>query len=263
VIARLVFLLGLVLSVPATAAEEIPTVDLELIDQQPINYPTHHVQGLAVSANHYWISSVDRRARQGFVFRVERAGAKVVTRREVALDAQFHPGGIALSGDSLWVPVAEYRPRSTSTILKLDAQTLETRSSFSVDDHIGCLAVEADGRIVAANWDARTFYRFTADGKKLSETANPRSTAYQDLKSWGDLLVGCGTEKIDGQVQPVVDCLRPDTLALVTRWRPRGTLRSGGSNFCREGCALFKEELFLMPEDGPQTTIYRFAVPRR
>ena len=111
--------------------------------------------------------------------------------------------------------------------------------------------------------EARTFYRFTADGRKLGEIANPRPTAYQDLKSWRGFIVGCGTEKVAGQVQPVVDCLRPETLALASRWRPRGTLQSGGSNFCREGLRLFQEELFLMPEDGPQTTIYRFAVPRQ
>ncbi len=200
-------------------------------------------------------------ARVGFVFRVDRATAKVVVKRELEFDAQFHPGGIALAGDSLWVPVAEYRPRSTTTILKLAAGTLETLASFTADDHIGCLTVSAEDRITAANWDARTFYHFTADGKKLGETANPRPVAYQDLKPWGELIVGCGTEKIAGQVQPVVDCLRHDTLALVSRWRPRGTLRSGGSNFCREGCAILEGMLFLMPEDGPQTTIYRFAVP--
>ncbi|HVU89310.1 MAG TPA: DUF6454 family protein [Pirellulales bacterium] len=260
--ARLVVLLCLVIAAPVSWAEEVATVDIDLVDQQPIEYPTHHVQGLAVTADSYWISSVDRRARVGFVFRVDRATAKLAGKRELSFDAQFHPGGIELAGDSLWVPVAEYRPRSTSTILKLDAQSLETQASFTVDDHIGCLAVNAGGQITAANWDARTFYRFTADGKKLGETANPRPTAYQDLKSWGELLVGCGTEKVEGQVRPVVDCLRPDTLALEARWRPRGTLRSGGNNFCREGCAIFKGALFLMPEDGPQTTIYQFAAPR-
>ena len=41
--------------------------------------------------------------------------------RELAFDVQFHPGGIDVAGDALWVPVAEYRPRSTTTIIKLDA----------------------------------------------------------------------------------------------------------------------------------------------
>jgi hypothetical protein len=263
VTACLILLLSLLLLAPLTAAEEITTIDLDLVGQQPIDYATHHVQGLAVSADDYWISSVDRGARKGFIFRVERATARVVAKRELAFDTQFHPGGIELAGNSLWVPVAEYRPRSTSTILRLDPQNLETQASFTVDDHIGCLAVNAEGQITAANWDARTFYRFTADGKELGETANPRPAAYQDLKSWGDLVVGSGTEKVAGKVQPVIDCLRPNTLALVSRWQPRGTLRTGGSNFCREGCALFRGELFLMPEDGPQTTIYRFALPRQ
>ena len=105
-----------------------------------------------------------------------------------------------------------------------------------MDDHIGCLAVNAAAEIVAANWDARTFYRLSPDGKKLDEIANPRNAAYQDLKFSENAILACGTEKHEqGATRPVVDRLDDGTLALLARWEPRGTLRTGGSNFCREG----------------------------
>jgi hypothetical protein len=250
-------------TIAAHAEPAVTPVTVAAIDREHIEHATHHVQGLAVSADGYWISSVDRAAKQGHVYRVDRATGKVVAARELTFGPRFHPGGIDLAAGALWVPVAEYRPRSTTTILKLDPTTLATLASFDVDDHIGCLAVIAEGEILAANWDARVFRRFGQDGKALGETPNPRPTAYQDLKMSAGLIVGCGSEKQDGRQTPVVDRFDPRTLALVSRWLPRGTLRTGGSNFCREGCALFEGQLFLMPEDGPDTTIYRFALPAR
>lgn len=238
------------------------TVELRLVDSQHIDHPTHHVQGLAVTAESYWISSVDRAAKKGYVYRVDRRSGKVVAERDLALGAQFHPGGIDLAGSELWVPVAEYRPRSSTTIVRLDPATLATKGSFTVDDHIGCVTLTAGGELLAANWDARFFYRLRPTGEKLGQIENPRGAKYQDLKMIDGLVLACGTELIDGQQMPVVDRLDPATLKLVSRWRPVGKLRSGGSNFCREGCAALAGDLFLMPEDGPQTTIYRFAMPR-
>jgi hypothetical protein len=255
-------LISLLLAQAVVAGDAPKATLLALVDKQALTFASHHVQGLAVSAEQYWISSVDRGAKQGFVFRVERSTGKVAAQRELSFGAQFHPGGIDLVDGALWVPVAEYRPRSSTTIVKLDPTTLETLASFTIDDHIGCLTVVAGEEIVAANWDARTFYRLSLTGKRLGESANPRAAAYQDLKTDGALILAAGTEKRDGVAVPVVDRLNATTLALVSRWQPQGTLQTGGSNFCREGCAIFRGEIYLMPEDGPHTTIYRFVKPR-
>lgn len=261
--ARTLFVVCLVTSPAAIVVAQPAAVPIKIgvIDSQHIDHPTHHVQGLAATAKNYWITSVDRLAKRGHVYRVDRASGKVTTERELTLGTQYHPGGITLAADALWAPVAEYRPRSTSTILKLDPMSLATQASFTIDDHIGCLAVVDNGEILAANWDARTFHRLGTDGKKLGELANPRPARYQDLKTLGGQIVASGTELVDGQQIPVVDRLHPKTLALVSRWQPTGTLRTGGNNFCREGCAIYDGQLLLMPEDGPQTTIYRFAIP--
>ena len=71
------------LLVAETAMAEPPaTIPLELTGQHQIDHATHHVQGVAVSAESYWISSVDRPARQGFVFRVDRATGKVAAQAQ-------------------------------------------------------------------------------------------------------------------------------------------------------------------------------------
>jgi Family of unknown function (DUF6454) len=261
--ALLVLCLGMSQVAIVDAQPAATPIKTEVIDWQHIDYPTHHVQGLAATADSYWITSVDRAAKRGHVYRVDRATGKVTTERELTLGTQFHPGGIDWAAGALWVPVAEYRARSTSTILKLDPTSLAALAAFTIDDHIGCLTIVDNGEILAANWDARTFHRFNADGKKLGELANPRPAKYQDLKTLDGHIVASGTEPLDGKQVPVVDRLNPKTLALVSRWQPTGTLRTGGSNFCREGCAIFAGQLLLMPEDGPETTIYRFAVPTR
>ena len=254
-------LMAALLSLSAQSTHAQTAIPVEQLDQQHVDHETHHVQGLAVSNGSYWISSVDRQAKKGYVYHLDRATAKVTHTRELTFGKQFHPGGIELTSEALCVPVAEYRPRSTTTIVKLDPTTLATRASFTVEDHIGCIARVGGGELLAANWDARIFYRLSLTGQILERQDNPRPTAYQDLKAYGDLIVGCGTEKIDGSATPVVDLFDAKTLRLTKRLSPQGALRSGGVNFCREGCAVFDGSLFLMPEDGPHTTIYRFALP--
>ncbi len=162
------------------------------------------------------------------------------------------------------MPVAEYRARSTTTILRLAPTTLATLASFTIDDHIGCLAIIRDDEMLAANWDARIFYRLSPHGvEKRGQLENPRAARYQDMKFYQGDVLACGTEQSEGKPLAVIDQLDPRTLTLVARWLPRGELRTGGSNFAREGCAIFAGHVYLMPEDGPSTTIYRFALPAK
>ena len=58
---RSVLSVSLLLVARAAQAETPVAIPLELTGQQRIDHATHHVQGLAVSAESYWISSVDRR----------------------------------------------------------------------------------------------------------------------------------------------------------------------------------------------------------
>ncbi|MBL9125338.1 MAG: hypothetical protein JNG90_17000 [Planctomycetaceae bacterium] len=247
----------------AQEREELRPRPISLVEQWPLEIPAHHVQGLAVTPENFWISSVDRGQRKGWVFRIDRRTSKIVAARDVTLGAQYHPGGMQVVRDGLWVPVAEYRPKSTTTVLKLDPQTLETLSSFAVDDHLGATACDGESTVWGVNWDSRQVYFFDLAGKLKEKRDNPTGVAYQDLDYWDGLLFGCGATQVDDHRLAVVDGLDPKSCALQTRYELRGETRSGNNNFSREGFAKLDGDFYLLPEDGPASTVYRFALPQQ
>lgn len=256
------------LALPVGTAADEPTagsppavVELSVGTAWPIEHPTRHVQGLCVNDEWFWISSVDKQAKAGWVFRVERRSLRVVAERKLADGARYHPGGMQWRQGELWVPLAEYRPHSTSSVLRLDAMSLETRGEFNVDDHLGAVAAAEDGTLLAANWDARQVYVFTPDGKLLRRVDSPTGVAYQDWEWHGDALYATGQTTIDGAKTAVIDLLDGQSLALRKRYLLRGQVRSGGSNFGREGLSYFLGKFYLLPEDGPRTTVYEFLPP--
>lgn len=245
-------------ALPAAATNP---VSLQVAEQWPIAHDLHHVQGLAVSDQSFWITSVDRRARRGFVYRVARDSLKVVAERDITLDRQIHPGGMQLAVDRLWIPLAEYRPRSTSTVLQLDPTSLETLGKFTLADHLGGAACDGRERLYAANWDARTIYVLDLQGKELERRDNPTGVAYQDFEFHDGRLYAAGSTKLDGEPAAVVDAIDVTNWSLAARYVLRGQVRSGGSNFCREGFCKFGGSFYVLPEDGPNGTVYRFAIP--
>lgn len=249
----------------ATAATEVPTTALEATQSWHIDHATHHVQGLAATDDWFWLTSVDRQAHAGCVYRVDRKTLRVEQQRQLALGEQFHPGGIQLAGNDLWVPLAEYRAHSTSTILRLDPNTLETRGSFGIDDHIGAIAADGRGTLYAGNWDCKQIITLSREGKILARTDNPTAVAYQDIEWHDGLLWAVGRVREPAPSRAftsVVDTIDPKTWKLVRRYTLSGRTRSGGSDFGREGFTKLGDSLLLMPEDGPNTTIYRFKIPR-
>jgi hypothetical protein len=242
----------------AAAADPIA---LDLQESWPIDHATHHVQGLCVTADTFFISSVERATKSGFVYRVDRKTLRVEKEERIAIGDQYHPGGMQLAGGRLWVPLAEYRAKSTSTILALDPATLKTVTSFALDDHIGALAASGRGELLAGNWDCRVIYRLDEKGKVLDKVDSPTGVAYQDFELHDRLLWAAGRLKEDKRLVPVVDVIDTSNWKLQQRYTLRGELRSGGTDFCREGFCKFGDDLYVMPEDGPKTTIYRFALP--
>ncbi len=243
----------------ALAAEPERQV-LQVADHVHIVLDSHHVQGLAISTDSYWISSVERATRQGWIFKVARENNRLVAQRELVDGDRYHPGGMQLVDGAIWVPLAEYRPRSTTTMLRLSAETLETLDDFEVDDHLGAAAADDRGRVHAANWDARQIYTFDAEGQQLAVRDSPTGVAYQDMEWHDDHLWACGHLREGAKRAAVVDRIDLAAGQLVERYELRGTTATVGSNFSREGCAKLADELFLMPEDGPETRIYRFRL---
>ena len=130
------------------------------------------------------------------------------------------------------------------------------RSSFPVADHIGAVAATS-GALIGCNWDARTFYEWTLDGKQTQAIEHDGSARYQDLQWTSDGLLAGGLIGDQG----VVDLLEWPSLDLKERIvvgkSDRGTVLTA------EGMAVSGGELLLMPEDDPSRVfVHRWAGAR-
>jgi hypothetical protein len=177
----------------------------------PINFVTHHPQGMVKIGDHFFVSSVEIKVRTkrfpqpvdgydrdtgegaGHLFKIDAKGNLVgpVTLGEGAI---YHPGGIDFDGKVIWVPVGEYRPNSRSIVYRVDPETLTATEVFRFPDHIGGIVRNTDDNTLhGVSWGSRRFYRWTlgADGKVADagqppeklRTLNPSHYLdYQDCK---------------------------------------------------------------------------------
>lgn len=243
----------------ASASADVAAKQLEGLDRLAtiaIQADLEHVQGIDVRGNRLWISSVEREKRRGLVHRIELPTGKPAARVEVHDGDRYHPGGMSLDGDSIWVPVAEYKPHSSAEVQRRDAESLQWQESFTVDDHIGCVAVAAD-RVIGGNWDSEIFYEWDRRGREIARKPRRTATRYQDLKMDGELLAATGN--LEGP-HGAIDWLSPQTMKLQRRILAGETDR--GVRFTNEGMALDEDKLYLLPEDGP-SRLFVFRLPWR
>lgn len=236
------------LSVPVSdLGTPVRTLDLQA--------PMDHVQGIDISGGRLWVSWVDRAKRSGHLSEFDLESGRLLRTTVVSHGARYHPGGIAADGDSVWVPVAEYRPDGTTRIQQRRISDLKVERQFEVPDHIGCIAV-AGNRLYGGNWDARTIYTWDLEGRQIAAQKNPGGTAYQDLKYACGNLVGAG---LRGRSSGAIDWLRPGDLSLLRRLRAGKTSR--GVTYTHEGMAIAGGKLYLLPEDSP-SRLFVFELPR-
>jgi hypothetical protein len=214
---------------------------------------THHVQGIDADGDTLWVSSVDRQARRGLLFAFDAAGR---LRRSVEVQSgdRYHPGGICLSGGSLWVPVAEYRRASSAVIQKRDPVTLALQAEFAVADHIGAVAVVPEG-VLGVNWDAADFYLWTPAGKLLRKFPNPSGVSIQDMKFDRGMLIAGGL--LADRTGAIAWLAWP---GLETKRLLRAGRTDRGVAFTNEGLAIRNGVLYLLPEDGP-SRLFAFELP--
>ena len=217
-----------------------------------------HVQGLDIDAQFIYVTSADTRGRRALLHKFNRAG-DLVGVVDITDGSRTHPGGFSIEGDSIWIPVAEYRPGSTSRIVEIDKATLTIRSSFLVNDHIGAVAA-GGGRIHGGNWDSEMLYAWDARGHQLTRVRNPGRVAYQDLKWVDGVLVASGLQR--GGFAGAVDWLDPDTLQFRGHL-PVGRMENGGV-WAQEGMALAGDSLYFLPDDGRDgvARVYVFDLAR-
>ncbi|MCP4608523.1 MAG: hypothetical protein GY845_07405 [Planctomycetes bacterium] len=226
---------------------------VELIRQVPLEFSTYHVQGLDITEQFYFVTSVDTEQDRAWLFKIDRQNGDLVSKKELTDGALIHPGGLQYDGHLLWVPNAEYRRQSRTMVYGLDPDTLEIRTSFSVADHIGAVASDGKKLLYGANWDALHFYTWNIDGQQLKKIDSPTSMAYQDIKYFAGKLL-CSGHK-DGV--SAVDIIDPENWTLVKRFDlPKDKWMS---TLTREGMA-FDGNLYFLPDDGPDSRVLIFEL---
>ncbi|MBI2067685.1 MAG: hypothetical protein HYT77_06715 [Deltaproteobacteria bacterium] len=183
----------------------------KLVKTVPLSFETYHPQGMVKIGDFFYLSSVevvekttqflkpegryDRTTGKGrgYLFQFDQNG-KLIGRLTLGEGASYHPGGIDYDGESLWVPVAEYRPHGPSIIYRVDPQKFEASVAFRIDDHIGAVAVDPkEGRIYGANWDSRRLYIWNRNGEELKIKNNVNHLIdYQDCHFQPSRYMLCG-----------------------------------------------------------------------
>jgi hypothetical protein len=216
-----------------------------------------HVQGLELDQRHIWVTSVDHAAHKGYIHEFDRATGKALRRLELTDGARYHPGGISVSGHSLWVPVAELKPNSSAVLVEIDTDSLQIRRKIRVADHLGCVAASPN-ILIAGNWDSQLLYVVDlTSGKPVRVVPNPSPTHFQDMKLVdGQLVAGGNLSWLTGTVDwidwPTMKVTRTLRAGAIGPVRPFGR----GGPFTGEGMAIEGHELYLIPEDGPSRVFH-------
>lgn len=179
----------------------------ELVRRTPLAFATHHPQGLAFVGDRIFLSSVEILETPqrlpgapwatagrgvGHVFVLDAGGS--LTHDIIVGDGDcYHPGGIDFDGTSIWVPVAEYRPRSSALVLSIDPGTLVATERLRIDDHVGWIVADPEsGQLHGGSWGSREFSTWDPAGDKLDGWENPSTFVdYQDAQYAGDGRVFC------------------------------------------------------------------------
>jgi hypothetical protein len=211
-----------------------------------------HVQGLELDSRRIWVTSVDQTNRKGYIHEFDRRTGKLRRRLELTDGSKYHPGGISISGRSIWVPVAELKPKSTAVLVEIDTETLRVRRKIPVADHLGCVAASGSS-LVAGNWDSELLYIFDLnDDARTRIVPNPSPTRYQDMKFVdGQLVAGGSLTLWSGAVDwidwPSMKLRRTLRAGAIGPIRPLGR----GGPYTGEGMAIDGRDLYVVPEDGP------------
>lgn len=193
----------------------------QLQSSLPVNFNTHHPQGMVKIGAAFYVSSVevstptkrfatpqngfdrDAGAGVGHLFKFDGQG-NLITDLKLGEGTMYHPGGIDFDGKFIWVSVAEYRPNSRSIIYRVDPATMRAMEVFRFNDHLGSIIHNTDQHTLhAVSWGSRWFYRWTLDAKgRVTNAATPPERLrqrnpsfyvdYQDCKYLGRSEMLCG-----------------------------------------------------------------------
>lgn len=252
----------------------------ELVERIPLGFGTYHPQGMALVGDRIFLSSVeiieptvrypqpvdgyDRStgAGKGHVFVLTRDGA-LVEDIEVGQGSIYHPGGIDFDGERVWVPVAEYRPNSTSIIYSIDPDTFEVTEELRHDDHVGGVVMDATtGQLHGVSWGSRTLFSWNKQGRLLRSITNPdHMLDYQDCAYAGGGQQLCsgvtGLPTADGGSFELGGIALTELAdGTVTHQVPISLFSTAGHAITRNPVSLERDgevlRLFAAPDDGEE-----------
>src|SRR5260370_11752163 len=206
--------------------------DFKIVRVLDMKAATQHVQGIDFNDRLLWLTSVDKQNKKGWLQEFSLATGELTRQTEIDEGIRFHPGGVSADSESLWIPVAEYRPKSSSVIQKRSKQTLKLEFQFVVPDHIGCIAVTPEF-LIGGNWDSKELYVWDHSGRLIRKVASPTNNGYQDMKFDSGRLIASG---ILPDKTGAIDWLDYPSLRLTKRVKAGNTDRS--VLFTREGMAI-------------------------
>lgn len=260
-----------------TVWERVGAVDL--------GFDAFHPQGMTKVGEDYYLSSVeilepterypeprdgyDRSpgAGVGHLFKVDAEG-RLLADLVLGEGVVYHPGGIDYDGESIWVPVAEYRPDSSAIVYRVDPVTMTAEEAFRASDHIGGVVADPEHeRLIGLSWGSRTFYRWNERGALDSSAPNESGFVdYQDCQLAGTTQMLCGGVAElpgPGDVFPLGGLALVDLNALTVGHEVPVLERSDdGSSITGNPVLLEMTDdglsLTAVPDDGEAATLYRY-----
>ncbi|MES2959127.1 MAG: DUF6454 family protein [Pseudomonadota bacterium] len=160
-----------------------------------IGFNTHHPQGMIKIGDDFFVSSVeilkpttryaeprdgydrDTGEGKGHLFKIGPKG-ELLGDLVLGEGSIYHPGGIDYDGESLWVPVAEYRPNSAAIVYRVDPKTMRAIEVFRFRDHVGGIVRDTvSNTLHGVSWGSRRLYAWPlgTDGKITNADAKPEA----------------------------------------------------------------------------------------
>lgn len=250
------------------------------VQKLKLDFPTFHPQGMSLVGDKIFLSSVeileptvrypspvdgyDRTTGKGrgHVFVLDRQG-KLLKDIVLGEDTIYHPGGTDFDGENVWVPVAEYRPNSSSIVYTIDPDTYQVTEQFREADHVGgVVADRKTNRISGVSWGSRKLFTWNSQGALLGTQANPSHFIdYQDCEYAGaghQLCSGVtGLKTADGKPFELGGLALTDLAdGTIIHEVPFQKFSTAGHSMTRNPVALESDggvlRLFAAPDDGEE-----------
>lgn len=241
-------------NIPRALPEPVASADsLERVSAwPPFGFDAAHVQGLVVTDDFIFFTSVDKPNAAGWIFKFDRKTMKLLQKRNLAKLLNIHPSGVDFDGRYIWLAMAVYSERSSAIVMAIDPENLKIVKKLDVKDHIGAVARDGD-LVIGANWDSKRFYFWDINGKFIEKRESPTGAGYQDCKGVNGFLM-CGGGGF-------LDWIDIEKWKLVKRFVVSD--KSEAENpIDREGACLQDGRVFFLPDDGADARVYEYRFVR-